>query len=308
MKNTENHGLYMKMQFPPENFESLRQFLILLRHGEIELDVGKKSLQALINMVENPDKVATSTIVELADFVKVSPASITRLAKLLGFNGYNAFRQIFKQSATVKTKFYSQLGQGIVNQSKVSPKDMILQQLQTTDRNIQQCLRHTDDESLSKIIKFLAIKRRVFIFGHQQSSAIASIFRYGLSLIRSNVSILGPTEHGIAPAVGQLLKGDLLIIISSAPYSQLTVNIASIAAKLGCEICAITDSKLSPLHDYANTSVNLKTEGHYFTNSLAANCVLVESLLSLTAIEIGQSAIEKLKQHEQLLTQLNVNA
>lgn len=296
------------MQFPPKTFESLRQILVMLRHGEVELDMGKKSLLALIKMVECPDKVATSNIVELSKFVKVSPASITRLSKLLGFQGFNNFRKVFKQSGTAKIDYYSQRAEGMVNKASGKSKDFILNQLQSTQNNIQQCLNLINDEDINQAVKLFAIKRKIFVFGHQQSSAIASIFRYGLSLIRNNVQMLGPTEHGIATAVGQIRKGDLLFIISSSPYSQLTVDIASIAAKQECVIIALTDSKLSPLHDHSTVSINVPTEGHYFTNSLAANCILVESLLSLTAIKIGQSAVDKLKQHENLLSQLNVNA
>jgi len=296
------------MQFPPKNFESLRQFLTLLRQGDIKLDIGKKSLLALVVMVDNPDVVATSNIVELAKFVKISPASITRLSKLLGFKGYNYFRQIFKQSSHSKTDYYSQRAKDIVNEKPPTHKDLITSQLQSTITNVQQCIQRMDDKDLAEIIRLLAIKRQIFVFGHQQSSAIASIFRYGMSLIRRNVQLLGPTEHGIATAMGQMRQGDLLFIISSSPYSQLTVDIASIAAKQACTIIALTDSKLSPLHDYATHAINVATEGQYYTNALAANCILVESLLSLTAIELGQPAVDKLKQHENLLSQLNVNA
>lgn len=296
------------MLFPPENFESIRHFLIMLRHGEIELDIGKKSLSALHVMVDNPDRVATSTIVELAVIVKISPASITRLAKLLGFKGYNQFRQIFKQSAKVKTDYYSQRATNIIHSRDFTPKDFMLKQAQSTLNNFQQCLQNTTSEKIEEISKLLAIKRNIFVFGHQQSSALASILRYGLSLIRKNVQMLGPSEHGIATAVGQMCRGDLLVIISSSPYSYLTVNIASLANKQGCQIIAITDSKLSPLHDHAHASINIPTEGHYFTNSLAANCILIENLLSLVAMELGHAAIDKLKQHEFLLSTLNVNA
>jgi DNA-binding MurR/RpiR family transcriptional regulator len=312
MKIHENHLIEIfviaMMQFPPNDFEKLRQFLVLWRSGEIDLKMGKKSLTALIIMIENPDKVATSNIVELAEFTNISPASITRLAKLLGFQGYNYFRQIFKQSSSLKTDFYSKRVQGIVDDGPMTPKEFIRNQLQSTERNIHNSLKDLDNEELAKMIKLLAIKNKIFIFGHQQSSALASIFRYGLSLIRNNVQLMGPIEHGLAAAIGQLRKADLLCMISSSPYSQLTIDIASLAAKQGCNIIAITDSKLSPLHDYASSAVNVSTEGQYYTNSLAANCIVIESILSLTAIELGQSAIDSLKNHEALISKLKVNA
>ena len=96
------------MNFPPSNFESLRQLTILLRQGEIDLPIGKKSLMALEVMLNDAALVATSNIVELADKIEFSPASITRLAKLLGFQGFNQLKNLFKQKNKIPTNFYSE--------------------------------------------------------------------------------------------------------------------------------------------------------------------------------------------------------
>lgn len=294
------------MKFPPSDFESLRKLVILIRQGEIKLHIAKKSLSVLVKMIEYPDIVATSNIVELAQYVESSPATLTRLSKLMGFKGYNYFRQIFKQSAIEKTNYYSHRAQAIVHEHPDSAKQFIQNQLASTVNNINQCLEKTDNKKWDQVVEILAIKRKVFVFGNQQSSALANIFRYGLSLIREDVNILGPAEHGLALAINQIKSRDLLVVFSSAPYSKLSLLVSSLAAKRNCHILAITDTDLSPLHDYARYSINISTEGHYYTNSLAANCVLIESLLSLTASKIGQPAIEKLKQHESLLSKLSV--
>jgi len=92
--------------FPPENFEQLRQLVIQLKHGDIEFSIGKKSLLALDNMIQEPSLVATTNIVELAKVIKLSPASLTRLAKLLGFHGFNQFQNLFKQKNKILKFFY----------------------------------------------------------------------------------------------------------------------------------------------------------------------------------------------------------
>ncbi len=86
-----------EMNFPPNDFESLRQLTILLRQGEIDLPIGKKSLLALETMLNDAELVATCNIVELAEKIEFSAASITRLAKLLGFQGFNQLKNLFKQ-------------------------------------------------------------------------------------------------------------------------------------------------------------------------------------------------------------------
>jgi DNA-binding MurR/RpiR family transcriptional regulator len=296
------------MEFPPSDFEHLREYLMKLRQGDIQLEVGKKSLNAMIYMVNNPDAVAVNNIVELASITQISPASITRLAKLLGYKGFNQFQTIFKQRSRVKSDYYSQKVKKLMDESGLPPKEIFRQQMQSALENMQNCLENLDDEYIVDATMLLARKKRVFVFGHKQSAGIANVFRYGLSLIRKEVYFLVQGEHGIVVALGQLRRDDLVVIISSSPYSSLTVDITSMANKQGCQILAITDSTLSPLNDYASISINVPTEGQYFTNSLSANCIFIESLLSLTAMELGQSAVNKILGHEALLSRFNVNS
>ena len=296
------------MNFPPDNFEKLREFLVLLRHGDIDLDIGRKSLNALVSMVNNPDKVAMSNIVELAAETSVSPASITRLARLLGFKGFNQFQQIFKQRTKIPTDYYSQKVIELAQQGKLSPKQMMTRQLSSSVKNMQYCIDNINEEDISYAVRLLARSSRVFVFGHKQSSAMANVLRYGLCLIRHDVQSFGQYEHGLAIALGQLKKSDLVVIFGSSPYSNLTLDIAAMAKQMECQVLAITDSILSPLNDCSSLSIYIPTDGHYYTNNLGANFIFLESLLSLTAVELGPTAINKLKAHESLVTKINANS
>jgi len=296
------------MKFPPQNFEKLREFLILLRQGEIELDVGKKSLNALIQMVNDPDSVAVNNIVALAEQTSVSPASITRLTRLLGFKGFTQFQKIFKQRAKIPTDYYSQKAIKLSSKGQLSAKVMMQKQLVAAGENMQFCLDNMEQPLIQKAVNLLARSRHVYVFGHKQSSAMANVLRYGLCLIRHSVQNLGQYEHGLAIALGQLRKNDLVVIFGYAPYSNLTVDLAATAHSLSCQVLVITDSTLSPLNDCASVSISIPTVGEYYTNSLAANVIFIESLLSLTAIELGQSAISKLQFHEDLVAKLNANS
>jgi len=293
------------MNFPPHDFEELTVIMQQMNLGELDLRVGKKSYHALKKMVEKPQMVATSTIVELSSLVTISPASLTRLAKLLGFHGFHEFRQVFKQSSKQSIDFYSRQAQRIKTNFDSSAKSIIAQQLNSLHQNIDQALQELEESEIEKIVKLLASKRRVFVFGHQQSASIASLFTYGLCLIRDNVQILGPVDYGIATITGQLQRRDLLVLFGSSPYSATTMEIASIAKQQECVVCSFTDSKLSPLLGYSQHSINIPTEGDYFINSLSATNVFVEGILSMVLMELKEKSVNKLKRHEQLLQQFN---
>jgi len=295
-----------KSNFPPKNFEQLRQLALLIKQGHVDLAIGKKSLAAFVRMVQSPDTVATYNIVELSEKMALSPASITRLAKLLGFHGYNAFQLVFKQKNKVANNFYSQSVAHLILDKKITNKTLFKQQLMQLNNDIEQCFSN-EFLSLEKAKLLLAKKHRVFIFGYRQSSAVANILRYGLALIRPNVQMLVQADHGVAIALGQLKKDDLLVLISSAPYSNVTIKIATMAKQQGCQILSITDTALSPLNDLAEVALHISTDSNFYANSMVANCFFVENLLSITAIELGDTAIYNLQQHEQLLADLEVS-
>jgi len=296
------------MNFPPQDFEQLRLFVSMLRQGEIDLPIGKKSFHALEAMVEDADVVAMSNIVELGQKTNLSSASITRLSKLLGYKGFQQFQLVFKQKSKMANSFYSDGVNRLLNQKEVTPIQLLKNQGKAVAHNIDQMIAQLNSEELSKAASLLAKKNRIHIFAYRHSAAIANILRYGLALLRPNVQMLVQEAHGVAIALGQLKRDDLLIVIGSSPYSNVTLKIASIAKKQQCQILAITDSKLSPLNELAIAAVTIPSSKHFYTNSLVANCFFIEGLLSLTALELGNTAVNHVKHHEQLLSQLEVSS
>jgi len=296
------------MKFPPKNFEELRTLVIMLRQGDLDLPIGKKSFHALEAMIDDADVVAMSNIVELGKKTHLSSASITRLAKLFGYKGYQQFQLVFKQKSKMANSFYSDGLNRLLNQDVVSPKQLLKDQGSVITQNIDQMITQLNDDELAKATELLAKKNRVHIFAYRHSAAIANILRYGLALLRPNVQMLVQEDHGVAIALGQLKKGDLLVVIGCSPYSNVTLKIASIAKKQQCHILAITDSKLSPLNELATAAIMIPSSKHFYTNSLVANCFVIEGLLSLTALELGNTAVNHAKHHEQLLSQLEVSS
>jgi len=299
------------MNFPPKNFEELRHIVINIRQGELDLAMGKKSFQALESMIEDADVVAMSNIVELAAKTQLSSASITRLAKSLGFKGFQQFQRLFKQKSKMANSFYSDGVKNLITSNVIKEKNaklLLREQLLTVTNNIEQGLDDVSETALIQAKTLLASKSRIYIFGYRHSAAIANILRYGLTLLRPNVQMLVQEDHGVAIALGQLKKGDLLVVIGSAPYSNVTVKIASIAKKQQCQIISITDSKLSPLNDLASVAIHIPSSKHFYMNSLVSNCFFIEGLLSLVALELGKVAVNHLQKHEKLLGQLEVSS
>ncbi|MCL6416794.1 MurR/RpiR family transcriptional regulator [Aestuariirhabdus sp. Z084] len=290
------------------SLKELQQIPARLQRGELDLSLGKRSREVLSKLLDNPRFSSTHNISELAEAFSISPSTLTRLAQNLGFAGFNALQQLFRESPQGPGHFYSdQLEQGILGTDSrpLSPHTELLQQVVGDELgNIEAMARNLDPRTVRETVVQLAKAPRVFVFGRRQSYSLASFFSYTLGMLRQDVELLGTPGQGLSHALGKLRQGDLLVLIGCAPYSAQTIRVAQLANRHGIELVAITDSHSSPLAAYARYRFISPTDGVFFSNSQAAFMVLIEGLLSQTARYLGDQATTALRYREQLIDDL----
>ena len=91
-----------------------------------------------------------------------------------------------------------------------------------------------------------------------------------------------------------------VFVMGCDPYTRATVDACKIAQQHQIPIIAITDSPASPLAQYATHHLIVPTEGHFYSNNMAASFVLAEGLLAMVAQRMGQEAVSNLKNREKL--------
>ena len=74
------------------DYEALRAALVA-RQGSL----SRRLSQVARYFLNNPEEVAISTMVRLADQAGVPPATITRFAKELGFAGFAELQSVFRE-------------------------------------------------------------------------------------------------------------------------------------------------------------------------------------------------------------------
>src|SRR3546814_13896346 len=82
--------------------------VVRTRCDEAEVSLGGKAFDVLAKLVEAPEQAAVRTISELGAVLSVNASTLTRLAKRLGFDGFNDFQSVFRQAiANDERYFYS---------------------------------------------------------------------------------------------------------------------------------------------------------------------------------------------------------
>jgi len=293
----------------PQTLEQLKQLTGFIRHGQSTIALGRKAQETLDQLLEMPAHVAVCSISELSQELSVNPSTLTRLAKKLGFGGFNDFQTLFRRHVTSDAQPFSQKADRWITQHGFhDPAFAILQQISRDEvQNLNLLADTLDAEVMDRVSDLLAGARCVRIFGARLFYSLACFNAYCLGLVRSQVGILGEAGRGVAHGLAQMQAGDVLLLIGAAPYTATTVKMAQAARQKGIQVVALTDSEHSPLAQHAQHSLVASTTGSFFANNVASYFILSEALLVQVAGKLGTSAVKRLQEHEELADELGLS-
>ncbi len=293
----------------PQSLDELRELVVRIRREQTEISLGAKALDVLARLVETPEQAAVRTISELGDQLSVNASTLTRLAKKLGFSGFHDFQDIFREAIADDGRyFYSRQAGRLLTARPTGNEDIaVFERLaRETAANVDGFMQQLDPETLSKAATLLAKGRRVRVHGVRQFHAFASFLVYGLGMLRSDVALLDAPRLGIAEALAQLEKGDIVVVVSCAPYTAEVAQVAAMAASHHLEVIAITDTRASPLVPPSRHAFFIPHASSFFSNSMAAYMIFCEAFLNLVARKLGEDAISALARREKLIADLQI--
>jgi DNA-binding MurR/RpiR family transcriptional regulator len=248
-----------------------------------------------------------SSISELSEQLGVNASTLSRLAQRLGYGGFSKFQDVFRRELTEGRNFYSDQASRLL----LTPSDTTLSRLTRLGRqestNIASLIEQVEPEVFARVAELLASARRVRIHGMRQFTSLALFMSYGLGMLRQDVAALDASRQGVADALAQLDAGDVLVVASCFPYTPSVLATAEVAARHGIEVVALTDSSSSPLAKVARHSFYVPNHSLFFSNSMCAFMLLAQGLLSEVAGRLGESALESLRQREELISELNAS-
>ncbi|GIK97496.1 MAG: hypothetical protein BroJett029_17050 [Alphaproteobacteria bacterium] len=299
----------MKARSKPRSIDELREVVLLIRRGQTDISLGDKALDVLAKLVDAPEQTAVRTISELGDLFAVNASTLTRLAKRLGFAGFNEFQNVFRQAiADGGRYFYSRQAGRLLATTPGGESDIgLFERLaRETAANVDGFIAQLEAETLNEAAALLARARRVRVHGVRQYHAFASFLAYGLGMLRSDVALLDPAQFGVAEGLAQLDRGDLVVVASCAPYTRSIATVAEVAAARGLDVIAITDTRASPLVQPATHAFFVPHASSFFSNSMGAYIVFCEGLLNLVARKLGRDALAALARREELIADMRI--
>lgn len=177
-------------------------------------------------IVDHPRDVALLSMREQARQAGVQPATMTRLAKQLGFDGYDAIRERYAEALREgDAGFAGKAGEQARSQKLRGDHALAADMLRTIGTQIS---RLAEPAALDRIVAAatrLARARRVYCLGLRSSHAVAWQFHYILSLVGEKSVMLDGIGGTGADAVGRATSADVLLVASVLPYTRATIEL-----------------------------------------------------------------------------------
>jgi DNA-binding MurR/RpiR family transcriptional regulator len=275
----------VERQLPDSQEEVLEQLLA-------DFDLLPGQLQACArHIIDHPHEVGLQSMRTLAASAEVHPNSFVRLARHLGFDGYDAMRERFRDfvragvgSSPDRVAWLRELDrQGGTAAVFGSMAEACLD-------NLEKMFAQQSLEDLERAVEWMIDARRVYVLGLGLAYPLAYNFWY-VARMGFDHFILSP-RHGSLPSddIIRMDERDLLLAMTFQPYRRDTLAAVQQAKAQGAKIVGITDSNAATLCREADLGLVAPTHTPQFFQSNAAVAALLETLCALLVVRGGDEA------------------
>ena len=250
----------MPQALHPRDFEALRAALVARSDR-----LSKRLAQVAQFFLNHPEEVAVSTLVRLADLAAVPPATITRFAKELGFQGFADLQLVFRERLLGPRLPYAERLSGVGDGDLDQPGVVFGSFVQAAVQSLLRIEEALDRDQLASCVEVLATTEVVHVAAARGAFGLGAYTVYGLGSIGRRAQLIDNIGAMRGMQVAAMGPGDTLLAMTFDDYTPETVEVVTLAAARGNRVLAITDNALSPVAGLAShvLYVNEARLGHF---------------------------------------------
>lgn len=260
-------------------------------------EMGKAEKQIADWIEQNPGKIISMSIVELAEQCKCSEATIVRFSKRLGLSGYQE----------LKISLASEGGSSYVStniKDDDSAYDIYTKVCNDIYMSLEKTKKSLKPESMALAAEKICKAKKIVIFGLGNSASVAIDASH--KFLRAGLSAVAYTDnHMQVIAASHLSDGDIAIAISHSGSSRDIVEALKIAKDHGAATIAITNSGKSPILKQADIVLSTTADETRYNilalNSRIVQLAIIDSLYFYVVNNQSESTISSIKETEHSL-------
>lgn len=260
----------------PVSVEEFRERLSVMTDA-----MPKRLRQCADFIAANTDRIAVSTVAELAAGAGVPPSALMRFCQIMGFSGFSGMQRLFREAYVPGWPDYSTRLSNLKESGTGSPAALLAEFVEAGRLSLESLAKAADELALDAAVAALIEADTIHLIGLRRAFPVASYLAYAFEKMDIPAMLhdgVGKLDHRHA-----LRPGDVLLAITFAPYSEETLTLAQDARDRGLPVVAVTDRLTSPLARHATAILTVPEVDFGAFRSLSATLALAITL----AVAVG---------------------
>lgn len=266
---------------PPTSHPAAERLLKAIRD---EFESLSRQLKLIARYIEqHSDHIGLDRIQDVAERCAVQPSAVIRFAKRFGFSGYTEMQKIFRYRLTQQiapSRNYQARIRSVIEaaQGRLTSADIADEFIGGSIAGMQELKRDLHSSTFDDAVALLAATQTVWVVGSRRSFAVATYLTYALQHTDKRIELLSGLGSMHEGQLRGLRAGDVMLVVSFAPYAEESLQCARVAASGGAHLIAITDSQMSPLASLASAVLVVSESSTFGFRSLTNTMCLAQSL------------------------------
>ena len=258
-------------------------------------------------VLENPADVGVSTVREIAEAAQVKPNTFVRMARQVGFEGYDDFREPFRDAIRRGQVSFPDRARWLQDIRKSGDlgglyADMVGAAIQ----NIEETFAAISTDAMQQAAEAIWSSRQVYTLGVGVNNANARNFTY---LASTGMKQFHAIPRPGSTAVDDLAwadERDVLIAMTCRPYRTEVIDAVRLAREQNMTVIGISDSPASPIIPTAHHGLVTSTATPQFSPSSLSTVALLGTLLSFVIAVASDEIVDRVEKFHLRRHQLGI--
>lgn len=269
---------------------------ILNRLAEHMGEMSPKLRRAAHYVLTNPNEVGVQSMRQLAASAEVTPNTLVRLAKAIGFDGYREFCEPFRNRLIKGGENFPDRARWLQALSESGSHGHLYSQLAAAGlSNTEQLFSNTTADELKLAADEIVAAKTAYVLGVGSVYSLAHIFWYVGRMAVDNLVQVPRTGNIPIDDIARIGPEDVLLATTISPYRSEVVRAVELAVRRGANVIAITDSRASPIARMADRTFVIPTSTPQFFPSLSAGFLIMEALLAFVVADADPKVIANIE-------------
>jgi DNA-binding MurR/RpiR family transcriptional regulator len=263
--------------------------------------------KAATHILENPNLISITTIREMAQAAQVKPNTLVRMARAVGFDGYEDFRKPFREEISRGREDFPDRARWLQSLAKGGELAGLYGGMAAaTIANIESLFSGTSAEALKAAADEIINARATYVLGVGIANAHARNFAYLAGMAVGTVTAIPRDGSLPIDALVRVGESDVILAMTFKPYRREVVETVEMALAQNVTVIGVSDSPASPIVTRAKHRFVIPTEAPQFFVSTVALSAFLETLMAFVIADAGPDVIANIERFHQRRHELGI--